>query len=137
MVEIKRISPNEAKELIDRDGYTYVDVRSEPEFEAGHPAGAINVPIHAPDFLEVMKGTFQADSKIILGCQVGARSFRAAQMLIAAGFTNIIDQRAGFAGARSPFGGMAEPGWAPAGLPVESGAPAGRSFPDVRAKAGR
>src|SRR5262249_27311884 len=36
---MKRISAKDAKELMD-EGWTYVDVRSEPEFERGHPAGA-------------------------------------------------------------------------------------------------
>ena len=26
-------------------GYAYVDVRSVPEFEAGHPQGAVNIPL--------------------------------------------------------------------------------------------
>jgi rhodanese-related sulfurtransferase len=41
----RRVSPQEAKDLMDKEGYVYVDVRSIPEFEAGHPAGAFNVPI--------------------------------------------------------------------------------------------
>ena len=39
MANIKRVSPAEAKTLMD-EGYVYLDVRSEPEFAAGHPAGA-------------------------------------------------------------------------------------------------
>ena len=40
----KTVTPEEAKALLDQ-GYVYVDVRSEQEFESGHPAGALNVPI--------------------------------------------------------------------------------------------
>ena len=36
---------------------------------------------------------------------------RAAQALVAAGFTNVIDQRAGWDGARDSFGQVTEPGW--------------------------
>ena len=61
---VKRVSPEEAKKLIDDEGYVYVDVRSLPEFEAGHPTGAYNVPLmHQgpagmtpnPDFMAVME----------------------------------------------------------------------------------
>ena len=34
---VKRISPEEAQALVDGEGYAYLDVRSIPEFEAGHP----------------------------------------------------------------------------------------------------
>ena len=60
-METKRISPAEAKALLD-EGYVYVDVRSIPEFDAGHPRGAYNVPLNHqgpngmqpnPDFLAV------------------------------------------------------------------------------------
>ncbi len=44
MTDIKRVSPQEALELT-RDGWTYVDVRTEQEFADGHPAGSYNVPI--------------------------------------------------------------------------------------------
>ena len=39
-----RISPQEASAKL-AEGWTYVDVRTEQEFEAGHPPGAVNVPI--------------------------------------------------------------------------------------------
>jgi rhodanese-related sulfurtransferase len=43
MVDIKRVSAREARALMDA-GYAYVDVRSEQEFDLGHPSGAVNVP---------------------------------------------------------------------------------------------
>ncbi len=144
MSEIQRISPQEASEKV-AEGWTYVDVRTVEELEEGHPAGAINVPIALqspggmapnPDFVRVMKALFKADSPIVVGCKAGGRSLRAAQALVAEGFTKVIDQRAGWDGARNPFGQLAEPGWGRVGLPAEAGAPAGRSWADLRAKAG-
>ena len=38
MANIKRVSPAEAKQLVD-EGYVYLDVRSEPEYAAGPPRG--------------------------------------------------------------------------------------------------
>lgn len=141
--DIQRVSPAEANAKI-ADGYTYVDVRTTQEFEAGHPAGALNVPISLSgpsgmvpngDFLRVMNAAFGKDAKLVIGCKAGARSLKAAQILVGAGFTNIIEQRAGWDGARSPFGQLTEKGWVHVGLPVESGAPAGRTWEDLRGRA--
>ena len=41
------VSVREARDK-QREGYIYVDVRSIPEFEQGHPEGAVNVPLHPP-----------------------------------------------------------------------------------------
>ena len=140
MADIERISRLEASQRL-ADGWTYVDVRTTQEFEAGHPAGAVNVPIaHRegpnPDFARVMKATFPVDAKIVVGCKSGVRSMRAAQALVAEGFTSVVDQRAGWDGSRNPFGQVAEPGWLASGLPTEDGAPSGRGWLDMQSKAG-
>jgi len=137
---LERISPEEALRLMQEKGYVYVDVRSVPEFEAGHPTGAYNVPLmHMgaggmqpnPQFLDAMKASFADDAKLVLGCRSGGRSKRAADMLIAQGFTRVVDQRAGFEGATDPFGKMAEPGWRPQQLPIATQAEPGRSWAEV------
>ena len=80
----KRVSPDEAKALIDREAYVYVDVRSVPEFEAGHPTGAYNVPLmHQgpagmtpnPDFLDVMEKSFAKGARLVVAALLerGAR----------------------------------------------------------------
>jgi rhodanese-related sulfurtransferase len=139
-----RISPQEASARM-KEGWTYVDVRTAQEFEAGHPPGAVNVPVmlaggggmvQNPDFVPVMSAAFAKDAKIIVGCKAGGRSMRAAQALIGAGFTSVDDQRAGWDGARNAFGQVTEPGWSRAGLPSEDGQPSGRSWEDMRKKAG-
>jgi rhodanese-related sulfurtransferase len=79
-----------------------------------------------PDFLSAVEAAYPKDAKIVVGCQAGGRSLRAAEMMVGAGYTQVIDQRAGFGGARDNFGQVVEPGWAAAGLPVETGA-AGRA----------
>jgi rhodanese-related sulfurtransferase len=137
-----RISPQEANEKL-AEGWTYVDVRTTEEFADGHPAGAVNVPLmHAgaggmvqnADFLRVMGAAFPKDAKLVLGCRSGGRSLRAAHVLLAEGFTTVVDQRAGWDGARNPFGQVSEPGWSRAGLPTEQGQPAGRSWADMKQK---
>jgi rhodanese-related sulfurtransferase len=128
VVEVtKRVSPSEAKELIEKQGYVYIDVRSVPEFEAGHPTGAYNVPIMNmgpvgmtpnPEFVDVMRRAFPKDAKLVVGCKSGGRSARAAAALEQAGYAEVVDQRAGFEGAPDFTGHVAEPGWRPKGLPV-------------------
>jgi len=127
-VEIKRIAPEEAKQLLDSGEYVYLDVRSTAEFEAGHVPGAKNVPLLEPDrsgrlapnarFLEVVEKNFGRDARLITGCQMGGRSLKAAGLLLQAGFSNVVDMRGGFGGERDAMGQITFPGWAPRGLPT-------------------
>lgn len=131
VADIRRISPEEAKELLDQ-GYSYLDVRTEAEFEAGHVPGAFNVPISRksvpnPDFLDVILGHFDKERPIVVGCHTGSRSQRAVAILAEAGYSNLVELRTGFAGSRDAFG-RPEPGWSKKGLPVELGSPEGRSY---------
>jgi rhodanese-related sulfurtransferase len=145
MANIPRVSPEEARKLIDDEGYLYVDVRSEAEYAAGHPTGALNVPIMRAgprgmepnlEFLDIMQALWPKEAKLVLGCRSGQRSMRAAEMLVAAGYTNLVDQRAGFEGSRNAFGAVTEPGWSQAGLPVEASTPGG-AYADILKKLGR
>jgi rhodanese-related sulfurtransferase len=142
MSDAKRIGPFEAHESM-KNGYVYVDVRTEQEFAEGHPEGAVNVPISHmggggmtpnAEFLAVMEHAFKKDSKIIVGCKMGGRSAKAAKILVADGFTDVLDQSAGWDGARDAFGQMNVPGWSRANLPIERGEPLGRSYASLRKK---
>lgn len=140
----RRVSPSEAHDLVQRDGYVYVDVRSTGEFEQGHPTGSYNVPLAQPgpagmtpngEFLAVMQKLFAKDAKLVIGCAAGGRSARACAALEQAGFTNLVDQRAGFDGAKDAFGRVSEPGWSRASLPVSSGPDAALGYTALRTKA--
>ena len=131
------ITPQQAKELLDKGGYVYVDVRSEPEFRNGHPADSVNVPVmHRepmgmvpnPEFLRVMEINFEHDSPLILGCQSGARSARAAEAMLAAGFSAVHNVTGGFGGARDASGAVLQKGWFELGLPVDYGDPEDRNY---------
>lgn len=143
MSDVPRISPAEAHAKMKDEAFTYVDVRTEEEFEAGHPEGAVNVPSMLagpsgmtpnPEFLSVMERAFAKDAPLVLGCRSGVRSARAGEALTAAGFTRLADQRAGWEGAKGTFGELVEPGWSRTSLPTETGAPADRSYAAMRAK---
>ena len=119
----QNVSPTAAKELLAGDA-VYIDVRSIPEYESGHPAGAFNIPVlhrHAagmvpnPEFVRVVQAHFAADAKLLVGCQSGARSMRACEALVAAGFVDVANVTAGFGGSRT------ERGWQDLGFPVEFG----------------
>jgi rhodanese-related sulfurtransferase len=118
LMPVKRIAPDDAKKLLDSgSGYVYLDVRTVPEFEAGHVPGAKNVPVFEPDrhgrmgpnprFVEIVETRFGKDARYIVACQMGGRSLHAAEMLVAAGFTDVADMLGGYG-----------QGWAPRGLPT-------------------
>ena len=141
------VGVQEARRLQIEEGYSYIDVRSISEFENGHPEGASSVPLlHLdtatrqmrpnPDFLAVMQAHFAAGAKLLIGCQMGGRSARAAQVLAGAGYETAVNVDGGFGGRRDPATSrvMAE-GWAEAGLPVETGASADRGYEALRRQA--
>ena len=142
MAEPKAVTPAEAAALL-AQGHVYVDVRSEPEFEAGHPEGALNVPLlnagpvgllENPAFLAVMQSAFGKDEPLVIGCKAGGRSKRAAALLAQAGFTRLSDQVAGFDAGKDAFG-RPLPGWSRTkGLPIGTGKPAGQAYPDVKGR---
>lgn len=123
------------------EAFVYVDVRTEDEFEAGHPAGAFNVPfmlagpstmVLNDEFLSVMETSFAKNARLIVGCKMGARSAKAGKALYDAGFTSLVDQSAGWDGTRGHFGEVLIAGWARQSLPRESGHPDLRSYVALR-----
>jgi rhodanese-related sulfurtransferase len=141
MNPIRLVTPEEAKTLLD-DGYTYLDVRSEPEFEAGHPPLALNVPLQHfgsagfepnDDFLAVVEANLPKETPLVVGCKSGGRSRRAAEALFSQGYTTLVELGAGWDGKRDAFGRL-QPGWCRRGLPIETGLPEGRRYADLAAK---
>ncbi len=135
-----RIGPKEAHALL-AEGYTYVDVRSEGEFENGHPPGAVNVPIlhkgpfgSTPNvaFVEVFRRLFPPGAKVVVGCAGGVRSMKACGVLEDQGYEGLFELRTGWAGSRDGVGQLVEPGWPDSGLPVETGQPPGRSWASLK-----
>jgi rhodanese-related sulfurtransferase len=140
-MSVKRVLPKEAVDLL-QQGWAYVDVRSVPEFEAGHPTGAYNVPLMHfmpgrgmspnPDFMAVFAKHFPRDAKVVVGCKTAGRSFRAAELLAANGWASVVDMRGGFEGERDATGQSIVAGWRESGLPVESTGPAERTWEGLR-----
>ncbi len=143
---IKQITPQEAYDMLKSgEGCVYIDVRTEHEFLSGHPEGAVNIPIAFPDpaqgmapnkeFAQVVEANFLKDKKIIVGCQAGPRSNRAAELLQGTGYQDVASVRGGFGGMRDPSGQVIAPGWSSLGLPVSQENGEGVSYESLASKA--
>ena len=75
-----------------------LDVRGSSEWEAGHLAGATNIPI---GYLPERLADISRDRPVVVHCQAGGRSAIAASVLQAHGFDNVINLSGGIAAWRS------------------------------------
>lgn len=79
---------------IDLKQYTSIDVRSRREFSEGHINGAINIPL--PELNKNINRYVASKNKnILVYCQKGSRSKRAAQILDDMGYTNVFNLKGG------------------------------------------
>ena len=88
--EYKKITSDEAKNIMSTQKAIVVDVRSLEEYNEGHIPNAISVP------LETIENEAEAklknkDDLILVYCRSGRRSREAALRLIEKGYTNVID----------------------------------------------
>lgn len=145
---IKEITPQQAHDVLSANpDVSYIDVRTEREFAAGHPQGAVNIPVAFPDpargmvmnadFVKVVEANFPKDKKIIVGCQAGPRSNAAAGLLQQAGYQEVSNMLGGFGGMRDPMGNVIAPGWSSLDLPVGQDNGEGVSYQSLSAKAGK
>jgi rhodanese-related sulfurtransferase len=143
---IREITPKEAHDILAKEaGAVYIDVRTEREFSAGHPAGAVNIPVAFPDpargmamnpdFVAVVEKHFPKHKKIVVGCQAGPRSSAAAELLQKAGYQDVCNLIGGFGGMRDAMGNVLAPGWVASGLPVSQDNGEDVSYQSLSAKA--
>jgi rhodanese-related sulfurtransferase len=137
---IKHITVQQAQQE-QAAGAKYLDVRSVPEFEQGHPEGAFNVPLmHADpetrqmrpntDFVAVVRANFPPDTQLVIGCQMGGRSAKAAEILASAGYHQVANVLGGYGGAPQ----LGHTGWVQAGLPIETRAGGDRDYDALQRK---
>lgn len=86
----RKITAQEAKELIDAGGVTVVDVRTAEEYAAGHIPDALLVPNETigdtqPEALP------DQDAVLLVYCRSGRRSEDAARKLAALGYKTVYD----------------------------------------------
>ena len=88
------VTPKEASVLTSEKKAVIVDVREEDEWNAGHIAGAVHIPLKQ---LEARSSELQQykDKTIITQCRSGKRSADALEVLKSAGFTNVYSMDGG------------------------------------------
>ena len=132
---IQRVGFAETQSMIRDGNAVYLDVRSVPEFEQGHPQGAYNIPLlHMAggsrtvnaNFVAEVERAFAKDQTIVLGCRSGGRSAQAAQALASRGFQNLVDYAGGWAGSAE------DPGWVASGGPTTTEGQSGRTYEDLK-----
>ncbi|HZO36206.1 MAG TPA: rhodanese-like domain-containing protein [Solirubrobacteraceae bacterium] len=100
------LDPTSAYQAISAGGACLVDVREPSEFAAGHPVGALNVPLSTlPGALHRLPA-----GPLVLSCESGARSRKAGKLALKAGRTDVHSITGGYLA------------WDAAGLPTETGA---------------
>ncbi len=87
---IQIINPDEAATLLDAEEAVLVDVRSAQQFEAGHIANAINIPVESEN-LEDLIATLDNDQPVMVYCNRGGQSAECAKILEEKGFKKIYD----------------------------------------------
>ena len=144
---IVQITPPDAHQTLRQDAaVVYLDVRTEAEFQAGHPERAVNIPVVFFDqaagrpvpnqhFLIVVEATIPKEATVVVGCQAGGRSQRAAEIMEQAGYTQVSNMMGGFGGGQDQQG-QTIAGWQEAGLPVNAENSDGVSYASLAEKAG-
>ena len=88
--EYKKITSDEAKNIMLTEKPIVVDVRSLEEYNEGHIPNAISVPLETIEN-EAETKLKNKDDLILVYCRSGRRSREAALRLIEKGYTNVID----------------------------------------------
>lgn len=96
---VKEVSPQQAVQLMNRDGAAVVDVRDPKDFQAGHIVGAINIP-EATIRERLRELEAARDRPLLLYCSTGMVSGRAGSLLKKNGFGRLYSLRGGMAAWR-------------------------------------
>ena len=86
----RKITPEEAKEMMAEEGILILDVREKSEFDEGYIEGALLLPvgnINAGDLSLIP----DKDQKLLVYCRSGNRSGKAAKKLVEYGYTQVYD----------------------------------------------
>jgi rhodanese-related sulfurtransferase len=104
--DICEISVSEAKALLDKGGYIFLDCRDEKEFKMGHVPGSMNISRGLLEF-KVDKQIQDKNANILIYCKTGGRGCLAACTLCRMGYKNV----------KNLVGGWEA--WEKAGYPIE------------------
>lgn len=107
---VPQLSAAELEARLRRGEAVVIDVRGVAEFEAGHIAGARNIPL---GYLESRLAELPRGQTVVVQCQSGGRSAIGTSLLLARGVPDVINLAGGIVG------------WQATGHPVRRGAPDG------------
>jgi len=103
---ICEISVSDAKALLDRGGYIFLDCRTSKEFKMGHIPGSINIPRGLMEF-KINKQIPDKNANILVYCKKGGRGCLTTCTLCRMGYKNVKNMAGGWMG------------WEKAGYPIE------------------
>ncbi len=86
----RKITPEQAKQIIDSENVVILDVRTESEFNSKHIENAVLIPL---DSIKQKANEILTDknTKILVYCRSGIRSEKASRELVSMGYENIFD----------------------------------------------
>ena len=84
----QNLAPAPFAEGLRRPGAVLVDVRRPDEYGQGYIPKAVNIEVTAPDFAQRV-AVLDKTAPTYVYCRSGARSAKAAEQLVQAGFTNV------------------------------------------------
>ncbi len=93
LAELPQISAGELREKLERGGLCVLDVRREPEWQAGHIEAAEWYPL---DRFAAALPHLPQDAPVAVHCKSGYRSAIACSLLKKAGYRNIVNVEGGF-----------------------------------------
>ncbi|GFZ75929.1 sulfurtransferase [Compostibacillus humi] len=89
---VVQISVQEAKEKFKDSNVQFIDVRTPGEYKAYHRKPFINIPLAA---LPEKAGELDKEKEVVVICQSGMRSMRAAKILKKQGFQKVYNVKGG------------------------------------------
>lgn len=100
------ITVAEAKEILDKGGYLFLDCREPKEYKMGHVPGSMNIPRGLIEF-KIDKKVPDKNENMVVYCKTGGRSCLSSCTLCRMGYKNV----------KSMAGGWKA--WEKAGYPIE------------------
>ncbi|MED6179912.1 hypothetical protein PIB30_005371 [Stylosanthes scabra] len=99
------INVHAARDMLNSDGYRYLDVRTVEEFNKSHVENAHNVPymflteqgrVKNPDFIAQVEPIYNKDDHLIVACNSGGRSSQASIDLLNYGYKHVVNMGGGY-----------------------------------------
>lgn len=87
----QQISQDEAKEMMDSQEVVILDVREQDEFDSGHIAGAVLLPVGSISEATAAEVIPKKDSVVLVYCRSGNRSKTASEKLVELGYTKVYE----------------------------------------------